>query len=61
LGWFKAFCVTTCWLPKPNQFNSSNIPIMSPASTLNQMAISAQSQNFIRNNQRIHILRSGGS
>jgi hypothetical protein len=53
--------------PKPNQFSPSNVPSMprlDPVPSLNQV-MSDQSQSFFqssqRSNQRVMVLRSGGS
>jgi hypothetical protein len=50
--------------PKPNQFNSANVPAMlrlDPVPTLNQVMLSGQSQGFNQPRQQTRILRSGGS
>ena len=52
--------------PKPNQFNASNIPAMprlDPVPSLDQVMVSGQSQSvgFSQRNQRVRVLRSGGS
>jgi hypothetical protein len=50
--------------PKPNQFNSSDVPAMprlDPVPSLEQVMISGNSQNLFRSNQSSMVLRSGGS
>jgi hypothetical protein len=52
--------------PKPNQFNSANIPAMprlDPVPSLDQVMVSglSQSTGFSQRNQRVRVLRSGGS
>jgi hypothetical protein len=52
--------------PKPNQFNLSDIPAaprLDPIPSLDQMMASGQSQpaGFSQRNQRVRVLRSGGS
>jgi len=52
--------------PKPNQFNASDIPAaprLDPIPSLDQMMASGQSQpaGFSQRNQRVRVLRSGGS
>ena len=52
--------------PKPNQFNAANIPAMprlDPVPSLDQVMVSGQSQSvgFNQSNQRVRVLRSGGS
>jgi len=59
IGW-----ATLAHAPKPNQFNPSDAPAMprfDPVPTIEQVMLSAQSQNFMRNNQRVLVMRSGGS
>ena len=63
----------TAWVvlahaPKPNQFNLANVPSMpslDPVPTLNQVMLANQSQGFFQSsqlsNQRVMVLRSGGS
>jgi hypothetical protein len=55
IGW-----ATLAHAPKPNQFNPSDVPAMPrlyPVPTLNQIMLSEQSLA----NQRVRVLRSGGS
>jgi hypothetical protein len=50
--------------PKPNQFKLSDIPAMprlDPIPTINQMMLSEQSVGLNQPNQRVRVLRSGGS
>lgn len=50
--------------PKPNQFNASDVPAMprlDPVPSLEQVMFSGQSQTFMQRNQRVRVLRSGGS
>jgi hypothetical protein len=51
--------------PKPNQFNSANVPSMprlDPVPSLQQVMLSEQSQSlFNQPRQQTRILRSGGS
>jgi hypothetical protein len=50
--------------PKPNQFNASDVPAMprlDPVPSLDQVISSQQSQSFMQRNQRVQVLRSGGS
>jgi hypothetical protein len=50
--------------PKPNQFNSANVPAMprlDPVPSLQQVMLSGQSQGFNQPRQQTRILRSGGS
>jgi len=52
--------------PKPNQFNPSSIPAMpklNPVPSFEQVMFSGQSQfsDFTQRNQRVRVLRSGGS
>jgi hypothetical protein len=50
--------------PKPNQFNASDVPAMprlDPVPSLEQVMSFQQSQSFIQRNQRVQVLRSGGS
>jgi hypothetical protein len=50
--------------PKPNQFNSANVPAMprlDPVPSLQQVMLSGQSQDFNQFRQQTRILRSGGS
>jgi hypothetical protein len=50
--------------PKPNQFNSANVPAMpslDPVPSLQQVMLSGQSQSFNQPRQQTRILRSGGS
>ena len=50
--------------PKPNQFNASDVPAMprlDPVPSLDQVMSSQQSQSFMQRNQRVQVLRSGGS
>ena len=50
--------------PKPNQFNPSNVPAMpslDPVPSLEQVIASGQSANLFRPQQRMVLLRSGGS
>jgi hypothetical protein len=50
--------------PKPNQFKASDVPELpklEPVPTLNQLMFSERSFNFNQSNQRVRILRSGGS
>lgn len=50
--------------PKPNQFNPADIPALpklEPVPSLDQIMFSERSFNFNQNNQRVRILRSGGS
>ena len=50
--------------PKPNQFNSANVPAMpnlDPVPSLQQAMLSGQSQGFNQPVQQARILRSGGS
>jgi hypothetical protein len=50
--------------PKPNQFNPSDIPSMpklDPVPSLDQVMFSAESSGNIRIDQRMVVLRSGGS
>jgi hypothetical protein len=59
VGW-----TTLAHAPKPNQFNPSDVPALprlDPVPTLDQVMASAQSQIFMTNNQRVRVLRSGGS
>jgi hypothetical protein len=59
VGW-----ATLAHAPKPNQFNPSDVPALprlDPVPTLDQVMASAQSQIFTTNNQRVRVLRSGGS
>jgi hypothetical protein len=51
---------TLAHAPKPNQFNPSNVPAMprlDPVPTLKQIMFSEQ----VLSNQRVRVLRSGGS
>ena len=63
VGW-----VVLAHSPKPNQFNPANVPSLpglDPVPTLNQVMLTNQSQGFFqssqRSNQRVMVLRSGGS
>ena len=50
--------------PKPNQFNSANVPVMpvlDPVPSLQQVMLSGQSQGLNQPRQQTRILRSGGS
>jgi hypothetical protein len=58
IGW-----VVLAHAPKPNQFNASNVsalPRLDPVPSLNQVMLSEQSL-FNQRNQRVRVLRSGGS
>ena len=59
VGW-----VVLAHAPKPNQFNASDVPAMprlDPVPSLDQVISSQQSQSFMQRNQRVQVLRSGGS
>ncbi len=50
--------------PKPNQFNPADVPALpklEPVPSLNQLMFAERSFNFNQSNQRVRILRSGGS
>jgi hypothetical protein len=59
IGW-----VVLAHAPKPNQFNASNVPAMprlDPVPSLDQVMLSEQFLGFNQRNQRVRVLRSGGS
>lgn len=59
IGW-----VVLAHAPKPNQFNSANVPAMprlDPVPSLQQVMLSEQSKGFNQPRQQTRILRSGGS
>ncbi|MFN8380376.1 MAG: hypothetical protein U0V02_00460 [Anaerolineales bacterium] len=58
-GW-----VVLAHAPKPNQFNPADIPALpklEPVPSLSQLMFAERSFNFNQSNQRVRILRSGGS
>lgn len=58
-GW-----VVLAHAPKPNQFNPSDIPALpklDPVPSLNQLMFAERSFSFSQSNQRVRVLRSGGS
>ncbi len=59
VGW-----VVLAHAPKPNQFDPTDLPDLpklEPVPSIEQFMVSRQSVNILRSNQRVVVLRSGGS
>lgn len=59
VGW-----VVLAHAPKPNQFDPADLPAMpklEPVPSIDQLMFSRPSTNILRSNQRVVVLRSGGS
>ena len=59
VGW-----VILAHAPKPNQFDPTDLPDLpklEPVPSIEQFMVSRQSVNILRSNQRVVVLRSGGS
>lgn len=59
VGW-----VVLAHAPKPNQFDPTDLPDLpklEPVPSIEQFMASRQSVNILRSNQRVVVLRSGGS
>jgi hypothetical protein len=64
LASFFAGWIALAHAPKPNQFDPSDLPALpklEPVPSIDQMMFSRQSVNILRSNQRVVVLRSGGS
>lgn len=59
VGW-----VVLAHAPKPNQFDPADLPALpklEPIPSIDQLMFSQPSVNILRSNQRVVVLRSGGS
>jgi len=59
VGW-----VVLAHAPKPNQFDPADLPALpklEPIPSIDQFMFSQPSVNILRSNQRVVVLRSGGS